>query len=264
MKSEFFRNKYVKLAMALLCFLLVMYAVFYVFLPPLNFYSKGFWAYMIFGVLLLTTMLGLFLYRDVFVQVNQAKSGKTSYKLLFQKTLTGKILLAVAGGLLVILLLGMLLSSTLFNARRYAGVIEVSSRDFATDMPKTDEVTNIALLDTQSAAILGTRKLGELSEVVSQFVVSQNYRQVNYRSIPKKVATLEYDGFFKWINNKENGVPGYIMVDAVDNYAEYVALPADQAEQLVADIRALGLPGAIVGEMTEPGEKESYVTNLNK
>lgn len=228
MKAEFLKNKYVRLTLALLCFVLIMFAVFYIFLPPLNIYSKGFWVYLIFGTLLLTALLGLFMYRDVFMQVNRAKNGKTSYKIIFQKTLPGKILLGIAGGFLAILILGAIVSSTLFNARRYAGVIKVSDRDFATDMPRTNEITNIALLDTESAAILGTRKLGELSDVVSQFVVSGSYRQINYRSIPKKVASLEYDGFFKWLNNKDSGVPGYIMVDAVNNYAEYVPLPSGE------------------------------------
>ena len=55
-----------------------------------------------------------------------------------------------------------------------------------------------------------------------------------------------------------------ILFDPQTSGGLLVALPADQAEALVADIKALGLPGAIVGEMTEPGEKEIYVTNLNK
>ena len=43
-----------------------------------------------------------------------------------------------------------------------------------------------------------------------------------------------------------------------------IVLPADQAESLLADIQALGVPAAIVGEMLEPQQKEIYVTNLKK
>ena len=43
-----------------------------------------------------------------------------------------------------------------------------------------------------------------------------------------------------------------------------IVLPADQADSLLADIRALGVPSAIVGEMMEPGRKEILVTNSNK
>ncbi len=55
-----------------------------------------------------------------------------------------------------------------------------------------------------------------------------------------------------------------ILFDPQTSGGLMVALPADQAEALVADIKALGLPGAIVGEMMEMGEKEIIVTNLNK
>ena len=223
--KDVLKSKYVKLALALVAWLFVEFLIFYVTLPPLNFYSKDFWGFLIFSVVLLAAALGLALFRDSFFQINQGKNGKTSVKLLLHKTLAGKILIAVAAGLVAVLFLGGIVSSTAFNARRYASVIEVNERDFATDMPRTDEVTNIALLDTDSARILGTRKLGELADVVSQFIVSENYTQINYHSIPKKVASLEYDGFFKWLNNKDTGIPGYIMVDAVQNFAEYVKLP---------------------------------------
>ncbi len=219
------KNTYVKLAMALVAWLLVEFLIFYVTLPPLNFYSKDFWGFLIFSTVLLAAALGLALFRDTFFQINTDKKGKKEVKLLLHKTLAGKIFIGIAAGLVLVLVVGGILSSTAFNARRYAGVITVNERDFVTDMPRTDEVTNIALLDTDSARILGTRKLGELADVVSQFIVSENYTQINYHSIPKKVASLEYDGFFKWLNNKDTGIPGYIMVDAVQNFAEYVKLP---------------------------------------
>lgn len=91
-------------------------------------------------------------------------------------------------------------------------------------MPEISRVTDIALMDTDSAKKLGDRKLGALANVVSQFVVSESYTQINYNGKPKKVASLEYDGFFKWIGNRDTGVPGYVMVDAIDNYADYVEL----------------------------------------
>jgi hypothetical protein len=39
-----------------------------------------------------------------------------------------------------------------------------------------------------------------------------------------KVATLEYAGFFKWFNNRSSGIPGYVLVDAVEFEADYVKL----------------------------------------
>ena len=85
-------------------------------------------------------------------------------------------------------------------------------------------VTNISLMDTASASILGNRTLGALSDVVSQYNLSEDYNQINFRGTPKKVANLEYVDIFRWFNNMEQGIPGYVMVDPVNNNAEYVKL----------------------------------------
>ena len=52
-----------------------------------------------------------------------------------------------------------------------------------------------------------------------------------------------------------------VMFDPQSSGGLLIVLPADQAESLLADIQALGVPSAIVGEMMEPGQKEILVTN---
>ena len=124
-----------------------------------------------------------------------------------------------------VIVLGSLVSSSFFNARAYANVITVNESVFKDDMPDVkSDVKNIALMDTDSAIILGKRTLGDLSDVVSQYEVSDSYNQINYQRTPQKVANLEYADFFKWIGNKNHGIPGYVMVDPVHNTAKYVKL----------------------------------------
>ena len=55
-----------------------------------------------------------------------------------------------------------------------------------------------------------------------------------------------------------------VMLDPQSSGGLLIVLPADQADSLLADIQALGVPSAIVGEMMEPGRKEIIVTNSNK
>ena len=52
-----------------------------------------------------------------------------------------------------------------------------------------------------------------------------------------------------------------VMFDPQSSGGLLIVLPADQAESLLAEIQALGVPSAIVGEMMEPGPKEIIVTN---
>ena len=55
-----------------------------------------------------------------------------------------------------------------------------------------------------------------------------------------------------------------VMYDPQSSGGLLIVLPADQADALLADIQALGVPSAIVGEMMEPGQKEIIVTTSNK
>ena len=135
-----------------------------------------------------------------------------------------KITVAIILSPVIVMVIGTAISSTVFNARAYASVIEVTEADFATDMKETSEVTNIALMDGNSARYLGNKTLGSVSHMVSQYVVSDRYTQINYQYTPKKVANLEHADFFKWFANKDKGVPGYVMVDPVNNSAEYMEL----------------------------------------
>ena len=120
------------------------------------------------------------------------------------------------------LIFGGIASAQLFHAKTYANIITVQESEFEKDMPETTSVTNIALMDTASARTIGNRTLGSLSQVVSQYYVNDQYSQINYKNLPKKVAVLEYAGFFKWVENRSNGIPGYVMVDPVNNSANYV------------------------------------------
>ena len=182
---------------------------YYFMLPPISIYSSSFWTFLIMVTLFYGVPMGAF--------GGMVSSGKGKSKLK-----VNKVFLAVAAIPVAVLVLGGIVSSSFFNALKYAAVIEVHESDFAEDMPEADVVTNISLMDTASASMLGDRELGALSDVVSQYNLSLDYNQINYKGTPKKVANLEYVDFFRWLNNSENGVPGYVMVDPVGNDADYV------------------------------------------
>ena len=195
---------------------LILFVIYYITLPAINIYSKGFWVFL---------TLALFLYllphtKIVTVFSDLKEGNRTSFR---DKTKKPKLLLFALIPLLLMIVCSFF-SSPMFFARKYASVITVKEADFATDMPEAENVTNIALMDSSTAAIVGNRTLGSLSDVISQFELSPNYTQINYRNTPQKVANLEYAGFFKWMGNRGTGIPGYVMVDPVNNTAEYKKL----------------------------------------
>ena len=182
---------------------------YYLMLPAINVHSTGFWTFLILTMFFYGLPLG------VVKGLNGLNRGTGKLKL-------NKVFLLILAVPVAVLVLGNILSSTFFNAQKYAAVIDVQESDFSADMPEADVITNISLMDTASASILGNRELGALSDVVSQYNVSHDYNQINYKGTPKKVANLEYVDFFRWLNNSESGVPGYVMVDPVGNDADYI------------------------------------------
>ncbi len=196
--------------------------LYYIFLPPLNPCAVDFWIF-------LTAVLAIYLIpfgvTNVWAEYKSpARISNSGRRKPYKMAVKYKIMLSALMLPVAVLVVGGIFSSTVFNATKYANVISVKEADFATDMPETDSVTNIALMDTDSAITIGNRALGSLSDVVSQYVSSGNYTQINYKGTPQKVSGLEYDGFFKWLGNRHVGVPGYVMVDPVNNTAEYKKL----------------------------------------
>ena len=202
------------------------FILFYVFLPAINFQSRGFWFYLtavIFAFSIPFYGIGVEKQEEVYQSVLGSFSKKRK-RVTAKKNKLTVILITATILPIVIVILGSIFSSTVFFATSYAEVITVNDSVFKEDLPETKEITNIALMDSTSATKLGNKTLGSLSDVVSQYDVSSTYMQINYKGSPKKVANLEYVDFFKWMGNNSNGVPGMVMVDPVKSSAEYISL----------------------------------------
>lgn len=133
----------------------------------------------------------------------------------------------VLGILLIVLFLvyvvGYLLSSPFFNAAKYQSLLSIEEREFTEDIKEVDYQT-IPLLDKDSAAILGNRKMGSMVDMVSQFEVTSDYSQINYNGKPVRVTPLTYASPIKWLTNQKNGIPAYILIDMTTQDTECVKL----------------------------------------
>ena len=190
---------------------------FYVSLPAINLHNTGFYSFAF--VLLLVYIL-------VFMIVLGVDTGKQEIHLRdylsFAKSQCKIVVIAIAV-LAVLFVVGQILSAPIFRASSYHELLQVDTGDFATEIEPVS-YNEIPMLDEASASVLGDRKLGELSDMVSQFDVSQDYAQINYKGRPVRVAALEYGDFFKWFLNTKEGLPAYITVDMVTQEADVVRL----------------------------------------
>ena len=215
------QKKSVRIIVAAVLTLIFAAVMFYVTLPAINLQSEEFWMFLFY-------CLTFYAVAQLVLEVVNYKKKNKGIKILEQKPKVGKGALAVICiSILPLLVLvgGSAISSTFFHAGAYANLIEVPEANFADDMPETEVVNNIALMDTDTAIKMGNRTLGALSDVVSQYEISENYKQINYNKTPQKVSTLEYADFFKWLSNRQSGIPGYVMVDPVNvTDANYIKL----------------------------------------
>ena len=129
----------------------------------------------------------------------------------------------IIGILAVVCLVGFVVGAQLFRANSYSHLLTVEEGDFAEDVAEID-FSAVPTLDATSANNLAVRTLGDLSDMVSQFVVSAYSTQINYKGTPVRVTSLDYGDIFKWIKNTREGLPAYIIVDMTTQKSEIVRL----------------------------------------
>ena len=186
---------------------------FYVNLPPINLQAPEFHTFVL---LLCVIYCGCAVLTSGF----QGQGVKGYFQFLKRQCL---VPVAVAVLSLLLCIGGSVVGSVIFRAKDYAQLLPIQVGDFAAEV---DEISydQIPMLDRQSAERLGDRKLGELSDMVSQFDVVNDYTQINYRGRPVRIATLTYMDLIKWFTNRGDGLPAYLVIDMVTQNVELVRL----------------------------------------
>ena len=198
--------------------LIAAFLYYYVTLPAINIHSSGFWFFLMGAVV---AVMLIYMIRKTGKGI--ASSGLDSVRL----SLSEYPLLRWLGILLLVILavygIGTLLSSPVINAKRYQQLMRVETRKFSEDIKEAD-YRSIPLLDKDSAALLGDRKMGSLVDMVSQFEVADDYTQINYNNVPVRVTPLVYASPIKWLTNQRDGIPAYILIDMTTQDTECVML----------------------------------------
>lgn len=181
---------------------------YYVALPAINIHSSDFWMFLI--VLIIIAAL---------IYVRRKRLNR--YELKESKGL--KAIIAILIVVVAAYLIGTLLSSPIVNAKKYQQLLNVKDGEFTKDIEELS-FDQIPLLDRDSAAILGNRKMGSMVDMVSQFEVDELYSQINYQNQPVRVSPLRYASLIKWLTNQKEGIPAYIKIDMATQNTELIKL----------------------------------------
>lgn len=190
--------------------ILISFGYYFIFLPPINLSSLEFYVW-------LTISCCCFIFFFVlFAGVDKVKNEKGKV----QKDLKISFyLLGLLGFCFAAYILSGIFFGPLFNAKEYHERITVVESNFSEDVKEAD-FSHLPLLDKDSSSKLGDRVLGQLPELISQFEVSDEYTQINYLGNIVRVTPLEYNGFVKYLNNRNEGICGYISVNSTTGNAQ--------------------------------------------
>ncbi len=188
--------------------------LYYLTLPAINLNNIGFYLY-ISALILIYTFLD---------SISQDKIQVIRKGIEFKNKPTFLYALGGVVGLGFLILFVNLICSPMFNAKSYQKRITVEENgNLIEDLPEVN-FNQLPLLDRASSEVLGDRVMGQMSELVSQFNVSDLYTQINYNDTIMRVTPLEYADAIKWLTNRKNGVEGYITVNSVNGETNLVRL----------------------------------------
>ena len=205
------------LVFACIAFILVYVLIsYYLFYPALDIHNPGLYVFLcpiLFVILFTLSAYKISNYN--FIDLLTGKTIKNKY--------SSKVWLVVPGlflfGLLIIII-----NCPMFMAHKYYERITVdTSHTFEEDIKEVD-FNKLPLLDRDSSEKLGDRVMGEMSELVSQYDVSSKYTQINYKDEIFRVTPLEYNGWIKWLTNRDKGITGYILVNSTTGKTKLVKL----------------------------------------
>lgn len=186
---------------------------FYFELPALNFHAEEFYVFVF-------LLCAVYCVCAVLTSGFQGE-GVKGYFGFVKKQCTVPFLVLAA--LIVAIVIGGLTSWVVIRAGSYSKLLDVQTGDFAAEVEEIS-YDQIPMLDEDSAARLGSRVLGELSDMVSQFEILPSYTQINYQGRPVRVTSLAYGDLIKWFTNRSDGLPAYLIIDMVTQEAEVVRL----------------------------------------
>ncbi|MBP3559904.1 MAG: CvpA family protein [Clostridia bacterium] len=212
-------KKILKLIINIVVTLIGGAVAYYLMLPALNFKALEFYYFI---AVVIAIYIGMtFLTSKAFI--------KPEYIAYVKK----QSIVPIAIGLVFALVLGIgyLTSAALFRAKAYSRIIEVKTEDFGesedsiTTITSLEDFSSVPMIDKDVALNLANKKLGDLSQWVSQFVIDETYStQINYKGNPYRIFPLKYGDVFKWIKNTRDGLPAYLAVNMYTQEANAVVL----------------------------------------
>lgn len=175
--------------------LIIFAVVDYITLPAYTFHSPS-------------TMFLLAMFSGLFGFLVQAFSFKTTKVTL--------ISYAISALLVSYVLIGSLIGAEFLRATDYRDQITIKEMEEFNEEFETIGLNRIPVVDKQTAVQLGDKQLGTVSGLGSQFFVDSQYSLINVNDGIFRVSPLDHRDFFKWLQNRNEGIQNYVSVNVTN------------------------------------------------
>ena len=223
---------------AVICSLVFAFLYYYFVLPPINIFASEF--YLAITIVTVAT--------TIFVNIFCRRGFRKSFRL-------SKFAFKFLVGIWAIYFVMVIVSAPIFHAKSYSKVLELQEGVFKDDVAEVD-FEKIPVVDRDTAVKLGSRKMGEMGDLVSQYSIDPAYSQVTVNGKPMRNTPLVYSDLIKWLQNKSSGIPYYIAVDMADQDVMMVKLPqpikysfSDKFQRNIRRLIRFKYPTAIIDEI---------------
>lgn len=175
------------------------WSIYYLFIPAINIRSTGFWVFIIVALLLL---------------------GLADYILMIICDLGSEYVLLLPLIVFIILVIGKLSSWNLFHVEAARDVMQVTEvEDFKEGFPDILESSgkafnSLSVVDYDMSKLLGDKKTASIKNA-TWYDVDKEYNLIKHHDRYYRLSAIDYGGFFKYRKAKQDGLPGYILVDVV-------------------------------------------------
>ena len=175
--------------------------LWYTCLPAVTIHSTGFWC-------MLTINAALFFFACI-----SEKDSK----------IDAAVFIGIIAICILMLFVGWISTWTVFHAEKYRSIADISvENSFDKDFPEVlPDGSNIPYVDLETAQKLGDRTIGKLKHS-SWYDVDNEYNLICYKGQYYRLSPLNYSGFFEFNKGKNEGIPGYVLVNAETQASQFV------------------------------------------
>ena len=222
--KKIFGNRLTGVIMTLIDTWIIALVLEYIFLFPLSIHDPSTWCFAI--IILAVAFANSFMWNKIGRAIRREENVELFYdglkRWIKSLSIMSKILFVLSILFVVICIIMSIVESKILNYESYVNLTEVVEGNFEEDVIEATS-DDIISVDVLTAERLGDRTISGVTNS-TLYEVDDEYNLIEYNGEWYRISPLNYGGFFKYFKANDDGIPGYVLVNAKTSEATLVQL----------------------------------------